>query len=90
MDTADCGDLVEVSAAGGEVNADGGDRRRLRYGRSKGASTDLAEKAEGKAAAARRKAKEGRWPVQRKRRMDKIVHLTTKMDDEDLQVSVGG
>ncbi|KAK9169402.1 hypothetical protein Syun_001542 [Stephania yunnanensis] len=45
-------------------------------------------KAEGKAAAGRR-AKEEMWSVRIERRMEKIVHLTTKTDDEDLQVGVG-
>ncbi|KAK9088591.1 hypothetical protein Scep_027673 [Stephania cephalantha] len=34
-------------------------------------------------------AKEGRQSVQRERRTEKIVHLTTEIDDEDLQVGVG-
>ncbi|KAK9125378.1 hypothetical protein Scep_014224 [Stephania cephalantha] len=55
-----------------------------------GASADPTEKAEGKAAATGRRAKEGRRLVQRERRMEKIIHLTTETDDEDLQVGVGG
>ncbi|KAK9166830.1 hypothetical protein Scep_002021 [Stephania cephalantha] len=62
----------------------------LRSRRSKGASADPTEKVEEKAAAAGRREKEGRRSVQRERRTEKIVHLTTEMDDEDLQVGFGG
>ncbi|KAK9105486.1 hypothetical protein Scep_022330 [Stephania cephalantha] len=51
---------------------------------------DLKEKAEGKATAAGRRGDERRQSVQRERGTEKIVHLTMKMDDEDLQVGVGG
>ncbi|KAK9119435.1 hypothetical protein Scep_017528 [Stephania cephalantha] len=48
-----------------------------------GASADPAEKAEGKAAAAGRRGKEGRLAVQLERRTVKIVHLTTETDGEE-------
>ncbi|KAK9157666.1 hypothetical protein Scep_004240 [Stephania cephalantha] len=55
-----------------------------------GASADPTEKAEGKASEARRRVEERRRSVQREMRTEKIVHLTTKTDHEDLQVGVRG
>ncbi|KAK9118600.1 hypothetical protein Scep_016693 [Stephania cephalantha] len=68
-----------VKIGNGEVDQIRG--LRLRSGRSKGASADSPEKAEGKAIVAGWRTKEGRWSVQRERRKEKIVHLIMETDN---------
>ncbi|KAK9104644.1 hypothetical protein Scep_021488 [Stephania cephalantha] len=59
MDAAVGGDLVEVSADGGEVSADDGISSWLRSERSKGTSANPTEKAEGKPAVAGGEGRKG-------------------------------